>query len=445
MKKFTTSSSYNIIQYSDDIYPELTYTYAAEYELKEYDIIKAESEEEVLDIILNNEEVDALVTYSKEDSTKFSYLCSHLPSEYKRKWYHYKDYENHGGELGFLLAISQIEHFDIPFFSLTTPLYNTEERYFVLAYQSLLAQVFQDWEWVLVDDSPEPLETIKALIKSFKDPRVKYFRIDPVTRGNIGLAKWRANCMSRGKWLMEFDHDDVLPWWALQETKNGIDMFPDAGFISSDDCPINKFGEFQGYTYGDEYAIGYGYPYLSSEPQHNYRMIANRDPNMNSATLRHIVGVPNHFRCWKREVYFKIGGHNALFRIADDYELLVRTWLETPMIHINAPCYYQRFDGENSQGTGNNRQDIQRRVRWVSSYYNKKIHEKILKLGGKEDKYIERDSFGTMHNYYGDPNIQHFNYEYTPKWQEYEFPVTAKENKEYLKKLKEKLGIDGKK
>ena len=434
MQKFSKNSSYKIIQYSDDKYPNVEFSGAYDFELKEYDVLNAKSEEEVIDIILNNPEVDAILTYSiNKDSVEFKFLVEHLSAEYKRKWYHFRDYENHGNELGWNISSCILNHYSAPFFSITTPLYNTNKEYFIKALESLQNQVFFDWEWVLVDDSPKKLTWLKKyLLNEVKDVRIKYYRVEDVTSGCIGASKWRANCLSKGKWLLEFDHDDELPWWALQECKNAIDKFPDAGFVYTDDSPITGDSKFQGYTYGEEYALGYAYPYVSSTPGSDFKFVANRDPNINQSTIRHIVGVPNHIRCWKREVYFKIGGHNTSMRIADDYELLVRTWLETMFIHINAPCYFQRFDGTNSQDTENNRADNQRRVRWTSNFYNKQIHQRILDLGGTEDFYKDNlDSFTIMHHYYGDPNIKHFNYEYTPQWETYPFQVTAKEAKEY--------------
>lgn len=439
MQKFSKNSSYKIIQYSDAEYPRLEYDVATNYELREYDVLNAETEEEVIEIINNNPQVDAIVTYSSEDSTKFRYLCEHLSDEYRRKWFHYNDYENHGTELGILINRSIVEHYSAPFFSITTPLYNTNPKYFYNAYKSLKDNIFQDWEWVLVDDSPEQLVWLQEYVHQLKDIRVKYYRVEPVSCGCIGNTKWRANCLSKGKWLLEFDHDDEIPWWGLQEMYNGIQLYPDAGFIYSDDAPIDGNDNYQGYTYGEEYGLGYGYPYLSDEPNGQFQFIANRDSDMNQSALRHIVGVPNHIRCWKREVYFKVGGHNTSLRIADDYELLVRTWLEAPFIHVNAPCYYQRFDGSNSQDAGNNRADIQRRVRWISNYYNQQIHDKIIELGGTENDWNPDDSFDTMHRYYGKPDIQHFNYVYTPTWEHYPFQVTSQQAKEYREQTGTKL------
>ena len=51
-------------------------------------------------------------------------------------------------------------------------------------------------------------------------------------------------------------------------------------------------------------------------------------PNINPYTIRTIYCQPNHIRCWKSDVYRKIYGHNYNYSIADDYELVVRTFLE---------------------------------------------------------------------------------------------------------------------
>ena len=431
-KLFTKSSSFKIIEFSDGEYPDLAYDGAAKDELKEYDIIRANDEEDVIDIIMDNPQVDAIVTYSTEESTVYNVLCEKLSMEYKRKWYHFKDYEKHGRELGTYLAFHQFDNFDAPFFSITTPLYKTNKEYFIHAYNSLKAQVFPDWEWVLVDDSPLQLTWVQKFIKDTKDLRLKYYRIEPVTNGCIGLAKWRTNCLSRGKWLLEFDHDDMLPFWSLYEAKEAIEKYPDAGFVYSDDAPITGDNFFRNYTYGDEYGLGYAFPYKSDSPS-GQEIVTNRSPDINSATIRHICGAPNHFRCWRRDVYFKVGGHNPRIRIADDFELVVRTFLETRFIHVIAPCYLQRFDGTNSQYTGTNIRDIQRRVRWTSAFYNEKVHGKIKEYGYDEENYLPDNAYETMVKHYGKKDLKYFNYIYRPEWEKYPLFQTAKENMAYVK------------
>jgi len=436
MKKFNTTSAYKVIQYSvfKDTVPELFFENATQHEQKEFDIIQANSEKEVIDIILNNPQVDAVVTYADADY-EFKTLDKELSFEYKRKWYKYNDIKNHGTEL--LVAMTQCMtiNFDAPFFSIVTPLYNTNEEYFKRALNSLQTQLFKDWEWVLLDDSPKQLTNIKKIIKEARDMRVKYFRITPVSDGCIGRAKYRANCLSRGKWLIEFDHDDILPYWSLNETFNAISKYPDCGFVYSDDIPITGDDKLRGYTYGDEYGLGYAYPYICKDPGGQIDMVTNRNPNINSATMRHIVGTPNHLRGWRRDIYFKVGGHDRYMRIADDYELIVKTFLETKFVHVNAPCYMQRFDGNNSQDTSTNRSDIQRRVRMLSNIYNTAIHKKAEEYGFNEEKFVPLDSFKTMHNYYGIEEMPIYNEVYKPDWNKYEYKETAQEANKLLKAM----------
>jgi hypothetical protein len=81
-----------------------------------------------------------------------------------------------------------------PRFSVFTPTYQTGER-IRRTYQSLVNQTLTNWEWIVVDDSPDE-ETWKILKEiSDKDYRVKLHKIFPLSGGNIGLSKHRAAMM----------------------------------------------------------------------------------------------------------------------------------------------------------------------------------------------------------------------------------------------------------
>jgi hypothetical protein len=96
-----------------------------------------------------------------------------------------------------------------PRFSVFTPTYQTGER-IRRTYESLVNQTWTNWEWIVVDDSPDD-ETWKILQEiSNKDYRVKLHKIYPLSGGNIGLAKHRAAMLGDGDWLVELDHDDAL-------------------------------------------------------------------------------------------------------------------------------------------------------------------------------------------------------------------------------------------
>lgn len=413
MQKFKSNSSYKIIRICPDPNVKLTFATYYSWEKRNFDIINIENDNNILDIILENNEIDAIVVQydginSIDDMVykKQFYQVSLLPDYYKRKVYFYDNNQNYGIDLALKINKDQLTHYSDPLFSIVTPLYKTDIKYFQEAYKSLCEQSLNDWEWVLVDDSPEELDYIKEFIKTQRDPRLQYFRID-ATNGNIGLAKWRGNCMSKGKWLVEFDHDDMFYSWTLSTIREAIEKYPNNKFIYSDNSTIDKDNKETPCMYGKDYEWGLGYGYSYKSLGMNLQLIrTDASGPMNNATIRYIVGVPNHFRCWERNFYFSIGGHNQTQRIADDYELLVRSFLYTRFTHVKCCCYAQRFDGNNSQykdepDTDNqgNLADIQRRTRLISIFYDEVIHNRLEELGLDDSKWIKGDPYKTAKVY----------------------------------------------
>lgn len=404
MKQFTKNSSYKVIRITDTPDFPLTFDTYYSWEKRNFDIINIPNDDELVDIIINNNEVDAIVVQFAGEIPALNNLFR-LPDYFKRKTWRYETDMDYGIDLALKINSNILSNNGVPMFSIVTPLYNTNLDNFKKAYGSLCSQTINDWEWVLVDDSPEPLEDVVKFVDTVRDVRVKYFRIGP-TNGNIGLSKWRANCMSTGRWLIEFDHDDMLMNFCLDNIKTAIQKFPDNKFIYSDNTTIDENDNVTPCRYGKdfEWGLGYGHSYLAKTPDGTIRTDASGP--MNQACIRHIVGVPNHFRCWERDFYFSIGGHNQSMRIADDYELLIRSFLKTRFTHIVGCCYAQRFDGNNSQYQPNtdsdgqgNINDIQRRVRLASIYYDRAIHERLEELGMDDSSWIEGDPYKTAHIY----------------------------------------------
>lgn len=273
-----------------------------------------------------------------------------------------------------------------PRFSIFTPAYKTGER-ILRTYQSLRRQSYNNWEWVVVDDSPddETWEILKSIEKV--DYRVKLFRINPITGGNVGLAKHRAAMMCDGDWLIELDHDDCLTVKALETANDAIAKFPDAGFLYSDCCELHESGEFKYYDHdwsGNWYGrednfFDFGYAGHEWEMVDGEQMLAHRYPDVNPLSIRFNISMPNHVRMWERALYHKINGHNKGTPVADDLEILIRTFLNTRMIHVKKVLYLQYSSGNST--TDNNCQDINRRARLIRDYYDLAIHNRIYELG----------------------------------------------------------------
>lgn len=275
-----------------------------------------------------------------------------------------------------------------PTFSIFTSAYKTGDR-ILRAYESLKKQTYTNWEWIILDVSPDDIvwNILQSIIKN--DYRVKLYKLQPTIQGNIGLAKNRAASLCSGVWLVEFDHDDALISTCLEECHNASQQYPDAGFMYSDCCELYENGQMKIYdtNYTDNNGNWYGRHnnyFNFGYAGHSWIKIDDKDylahhyPDINPLTIRFNISMPNHVRVWKREVYNKIGGHNIHFPIADDYELIVRTFLYTPIIHIKKMLYLQ-YNNHNST-VDNNSIDINRRVRLIRDYYDKQIHDRILEL-----------------------------------------------------------------
>jgi glycosyltransferase involved in cell wall biosynthesis len=282
-----------------------------------------------------------------------------------------------------------------PRFSVFTPVYKTCQR-INRTYESLKNQRWTNWEWVVVDDSPDE-ETWKILVEiSKKDYRVKLHRIYPTSGGVVGLAKHRAASFGDGDWLVELDHDDYLSSDCLSTCNDAILRYPDAGFLYSDVAELYDDGEMKHYDHdwtGNWYArhdnyFDFGYAGHSWVKVDGKDILAHWYPDINPLSIRFNISMPNHVRMWERKFYHSIGGHNKTTPVADDFEIIVRSFLNTRIIHVKR-CLYLQYNNRNST-VDNNATDINRRARLIRDFYDEAIHNRILELGFKDWNWDEK-------------------------------------------------------
>jgi len=276
---------------------------------------------------------------------------------------------------------------DTPILSVFTPAYKTTERIF-RTYESLVNQTYENWEWVVVDDSPEGHNLTWEYLQDIAetDYRVNIYKMSPTSNGNVGEVKHRAAMLCNGEWLFELDHDDVLISTCLEDVLNASKKYPDAGFVYTDVTEIEADGSPRQYgRIGDDWyahpenGFVWSYGGHSWEEFDGQKWLTHHYPEINPKTIRFNIGMPNHCRVWNRDTYHKIRGHSRNISVADDYELVVKTFLETRMIHLKKMLYVQYNDGNST--VDNNRVDINRRARLIRDYYDPYIHERIQELG----------------------------------------------------------------
>lgn len=375
----------------------------AKYESKELNVKQCLTDDNI-DEILQTFNPDAIITIGKSFSD-FQRL-SNSSYDVRSRWIHLDSIRDDLGDLAYRVASNYIfksnetdeQNKLVSFFS---PIYNTGDK-LLRTYKSLKQQTYINWEWVIVNDSTDGGKTLKIAEEIAKnDIRVKLYDFRKKSGGIIGESKYRAAALASGDYLVELDHDDyALPdaaYWIVEAFKK----YPDTKFVYTDFAEILE--DHRSLVYDEGFCFGYGK--YKEEIYNNIKYKAVVAPNINPKTIRHIVGVPNHFRAWDRKFYHSIGGHNRRLSIADDYELIVRTFLKTKMVRIPKMLYLQFYHNNNTQNS--TREDIQRRVRTISEYYNKDIKNRFIELNKKDWAYdfneynpLEAESkFGEEENY----------------------------------------------
>lgn len=113
--------------------------------------------------------------------------------------------------------------------SIITPVYNSE-KYISETIDSVLSQTYENWEMIIADDCSK--DNTAEVIKSFKDPRIKYFKL--VENGGAARARNVALDNAKGQILAFLDADDM---WKPEKLEKQL------GFMKK-----NKYGfTFTGY------------------------------------------------------------------------------------------------------------------------------------------------------------------------------------------------------
>ena len=103
-----------------------------------------------------------------------------------------------------------------PLISIVTPVFNPPVSGLQAAVDSVLAQAYENWELILVDDASTNSETLEAIPRlAALDSRIQLVRREE--NGGISVASNDALALAKGEWVGFLDHDDLLEPDALFE------------------------------------------------------------------------------------------------------------------------------------------------------------------------------------------------------------------------------------
>ena len=211
-----------------------------------------------------------------------------------------------------------------PKISICIPTYNRKE-YLLQALESALAQRYQNFEVVVVDDGST--DGTQEMMQSMQDARIRYIR----NATNRGRPYTRNRCIeeARGEYILWLDDDDTLAEDVLDRYLLLLERYKEADII---------YGNLRNLNTGE----------IFFTPKDFYQ---NNTTLMNNLLT---VGcpLPNPATMVKKELYEKFGKYDEEFVRAQDYEFWTRVALHaTVKKYDGISCNYRIHDDNISAGS----------------------------------------------------------------------------------------------
>jgi len=249
----------------------------------------------------------------------------------------------------------------LPVVSVVVVFHNTR-RYLDEAVQSVLAQTFERWELVLVDDGATDGSDAIAQAHAERDTRIRY--VHHPERANRGISASRNLGIreARGRFIAQLDADDVLLPAHLARHVAVLEAHPEAALVYA---PVQRW-----YSWENGDAATRNADFVA-RPLEGYDELI-RPPSLVPVMLQRMYGVPLGFVC-RREAMQSVGGYEDEFRgMYDDQVFFVKLALRYPVYVLSGWSYrYRRHPASIVSRVSNSDQRLPNRLRfldWVSAY-----------------------------------------------------------------------------
>ncbi len=202
-----------------------------------------------------------------------------------------------------------------PRISVIVPVYNTPENFLREAIESVLGQVYPNWELCIADDLSTESH-IRVVLEEYlqRDERIKVVFCE--TNGHISRASNAALTLATGEYIACLDHDDLLTPHALYKVVELLDRHPEADFVYSDEDKLDENNYYQDPHFKPDWCPD---SFLS-------RMYTC------------------HLGVYRRSLVSEIGGFREGFEGSQDYDLVLRLTEKTENIfHIPDILYHWRI------------------------------------------------------------------------------------------------------
>ncbi|WP_312075173.1 glycosyltransferase [Chryseobacterium sp.] len=239
-------------------------------------------------------------------------------------------------------------------FSILIANYNNG-KFFETCYQSIIAQQYENWEAVILDDAStdNSLEIISELVKD--DSRFKIFKNEK--NSGVGITKSILIELATGEICGFVDPDDAVTPNALQ---SAVDVF------KKDKNTVLTYSSFMKC---DE----------NLQPLEKFRsgmQVVNHDPYFFNCPV-HIV----HFVCFRKNIYEQTEKMNSEMRIAEDQDLYLKMYEKGKVKFIDEANYLYRT---HSGGISQNENLPKSREYFAKVIFNAMKRRGLEKINGKK-------------------------------------------------------------
>ena len=207
-----------------------------------------------------------------------------------------------------------------PKISVVVPVYNTEDRHLIPCIESVLNQVYKNWELVLSDDH-STWENVRATLQRYeKHPQVKV--IYRTENGHISVNTNTAIEAATGDYIAFMDCDDLIRPNALYEVVKLLNEDQSLDFIYTDEDHIDDKGR--------------------------HRMLPFFKPDWSPDTLMSIM-YTCHLGVYRTSLVREIGGLRSECDGSQDYDFTLRFTEKTTHIgHVPKILYHWRERAEST-------------------------------------------------------------------------------------------------
>ena len=208
-----------------------------------------------------------------------------------------------------------------PLISILTPVFDTPVPWLREAVDSVLTQVYENWELLLIDDGSTATDLVGALAGvAARDRRIRLVRLE--SHQGISAALNKGLDLANGEWVTFLDHDDVLEPDALFQNVRLLQENPGVDLIYSDEDKLTE--------------AGFDSPILKPDWSPDFFLSCNY--------LCHMIFL-------RRDLVREVGGFQPQFDGSQDYDLLLRVSERTNRIHHIPRVLYHWRRSENSSAS----------------------------------------------------------------------------------------------